>query len=712
MNFRRARTVYVKELIDILRDHRTLAAMLVAPIVLYPLLMIGGIQAVSSQAKSLKDERIIIGFERYADWDEVMKPLLQEELVILERERAEAEARGADEAELAEIPEPLGPYVDAKSTGQLQASIIERQVHCGVIVERPHDDLAASIGHVHLTIVMQPEELHSEIAARRLEDAVLRVRDHRRNLTLQRLNIDPRLIEPIVLQFEKLLTAGSLLGLILPFILVLMTVTGAIYPAIDLTAGERERGTLESLMVCPVPVIDLIVGKFMAVTTIAISAAALNIASVSATVYFGGLHEALLQDTAGQDLAFPFWAFPVVLFALIPFAVLMSAIMIAVCSCARTFKEAQNYIMPVILMVLVPGGIAALPGSKLEGVMIVMPVANMVLLTSNLLSGATVLGSTFAWVILSTSFYAAVAVAVAAQVFGKESVLFADTLSFRSLMSRRLIRPRRFPSLSGAGLYAAVLFPIWFYVQNALQMATDEDMVGVLHWTAVLMPVFFLGLPVLFLKYWKISLVDTFNLSQPSARYMVAAVLMGLTAWVPAHELLVFQEHYIATPQAFAEADRALTVALTTMPAVVVFVVLAVVPAVSEEFFFRGFLFNGVRSSFGPWKTIVGCAVVFGAFHYFIFRFPVTMALGTVLGWLCWRSRSIWPGVVTHALHNGFAVMLALAPGMQGFFGLPKSSEWAHLPLTTVAPACILLLVGVLLVRSPPADQPAAVATT
>ena len=117
-----------------------------------------------------------------------------------------------------------------------------------------------------------------------------------------------------------------------------MTITGAIYPAIDLTAGERERGTLESLMSTPVNVLDLVVGKFLVVTTVAIMGATLNLASVTATVYFGGF-DRVIATTGG---ALPIGTMVLILLCLIPFAVLMSAIMIAVCSFARTFKEAQN----------------------------------------------------------------------------------------------------------------------------------------------------------------------------------------------------------------------------------------------------------------------------------------------------------------------------------------------------------------------------------
>ncbi len=708
MNLGRAKTIYVKELVDILRDHRTLAAMIVAPIVLYPLLMLGGIQAMSSQATDIADERITVGFEQEWHWEEVVRRLLIEEGEIIDAVRAEAVARGADDEELAAIPESLAAYVDPKGPVDLEEAVLQRSVQCGVIVEDAGDGSGSVTDQLLLTIVMQQEDVRSTMAAERLEDAFRRVGDHRREVTLRVLNIDPRIVEPIVLRFQRMVTAGSVLGLILPFILVLMTVTGAIYPAIDLTAGERERGTLESLMVCPVPVIDLIVGKFMAVTTLAIMAAALNIASVTATVYFGGLHDALSGGAAPGAPSFPFRAFPIVLFSLVPFAVLMSAVMIAVCACARTFKEAQNYIMPVIMLVLLPGGIAALPGSKLEGVMIVTPVANMVLLTRNLLSGVAIPGSTFAWVLLSTSFYAAVAVAVAAQVFGKESVLFADTLSMRALVSRRLIRPRRFPTLSGAGLHAAILFPIWFHVQNSIQMATGEDLYRALCWTAVLLPAFFLVLPLGLAWYWKLDIGATFSLAAPAPRCVVGAVLIGVSAWVPAHELFVLQDHFLPTPPALADANESLNAALTAMPAVLAFLVLAVAPAVCEEFFFRGFLLSGLRTSFGKWTAIIACAVTFGAFHFFIFRLPVTTALGVLLGWMCWRSRSIWPAIVMHALHNGCAVALVLWPYSLRRLGVEPDTPSAHLPPGMTLIAVGALLAGLILIRSDAAEKPPA----
>ncbi len=690
MNLRRAKTIFVKELVDILRDHRTLAAMIVAPIVLYPLLMLGGIQAATSQAREIKKDDIVVGFVKESDWEDVVKPILLEDHRILRRQLAEAKARSASDDEIAEIPIAIGEKIRPLRTDVIRESLLQRKIQCAIILNEPPE----SDGQTSLTIVVQQDEMRSQIAGQFLEEAFMRVRDEQRDRNLARLHIPIAVVEPIVLTREEITTPGSVLGLILPFILVLMTVTGAIYPAIDLTAGERERGTLESLMVCPVPVMDLIVGKFMAVTTIAIIAAALNIASVTATVYFGGLGETLMQSAEDAEQAFPLWAFPVVLFSLIPFAVLMSAIMIAVCSCARTFKEAQNYVMPVIMLVLVPGGIAALPASRLEGVMIVLPVANMVLLTRELLSGVEVSISTFLTVLLSTSLYAAVAVTVAAQVFGKESVLFADSISLRAIVSRRLMKPQKYPSLSLAGLYAAVLFPVWFYLQNSLQLASPDNMESVLLWTTALMPVFFVLAPVGVALYAKINTIATFRLRLPRWPAILGAIFVGSATWVLAHELFVFQDRLFGTPDILKDSGQAMTDALQAMPFAVAVLVIAIGPALCEELFFRGFLLSGLRTSMRKWPAILCGAAAFGAFHFLIFRFPVTATLGVLLGWICWQSRSIWPAVIVHAMHNGSALALARAPALQERLGLSESGPPTHLPPLYIAIAVALLAIG------------------
>ncbi|MHC4236086.1 MAG: ABC transporter permease subunit/CPBP intramembrane protease, partial [Planctomycetota bacterium] len=612
----RIKTVYVKELIDILRDRRTLIAMIVVPILLYPLLMLGSIQAVSMQSEGLREEKIRI-FAPNESQQQLLARWINEDKDIAGKLKDRSDGRQSQEHD-EETGEDLARfelvyYTTSLDPGaarlRIENLIRSRDAQLGVLIETSNEDVPLQQQR-HVELIYDPEEIRSATAAYRFRRVIERRAEWIRLNRLEDLQIPPIVIRPFVQEHREVTTRGSILGQILPLILVLMTITGAIYPAIDLTAGERERGTLETLMVCPVPVLDLVVGKFLVVTTVAIMGAALNLASVSATVYFGGF-EAVVS--AAGDEGFPLGALPLILLSLIPFAILMSAIMIAVCSYARTFKEAQNYVTPVILAVLIPGGIAALPATRLEGVMQVVPVANMVLLTRELLMGGTIDAGAVLLVLLSTSLYAASAVAVAAKVFGTESVVFSDTASLKTTFSRRLTRPSSRPTLSAAALVVAVLFPVWFYVQATVQ--SGGGFAAALRRTGALMPVFFLLVPLAVCAYFKVDIRRTFALGRPSGRFVLAAVLIGLTAWVPAHELTVGQRAFLPPPEALETSEEVMREALVQMSPWLPLLLLALIPAVSEEALFRGFLLSGLSAAQRKWPAIIASGCIFGVFH-------------------------------------------------------------------------------------------------
>lgn len=696
----RIRVIYVKELVDILRDRRTLIAMVVVPVLLYPLLMLGSVQAISAQEATLRERTVVIVGTPDEGQRSFFQHLIDEDKMALEQEGAAA-GDGAEEDQ--ERPQPFRAKVLAVGP-DLQALVQAREIHIGV--EFPnYSTRDPDVGQLQVRRVFDPEEIRSEMAARWLSEMLERYAQRERERRCRLFNMPPEAVDPVVVESSRMATAGSILSQILPLILVLMTITGAIYPAIDLTAGERERGTLETLMVCPVPVIDLIVGKFLVITTIAILGAVLNLASISATVYFGGFQSAL---SGSDEASFPFAVFPIILLALVPFAILFSAVMIAVCSCARTFKEAQNYITPIILAALVPGGIAALPASKLEGTMLVVPVANMVLLTKELLLGATggkIIGgnvswSALAWVLASTTLYAAAAVAAAARIFGTESVVFADAGSMRSALARRLTRPSLRPSLAMVAVLTALLFPAWFYLQSSLQMAAEGDLVSILRSTAIWMPVLFIGLPLAVLLYWKVDLTTTFRLRGCHWRFYLAAVLIGLTAWAPLHELFLLQSRFLPIPEALVEGEDRFVTAFESVAPWLAILLIAVIPGLSEECFFRGFLMSGLANSTRKWTAIIASAVVFGVFHFYLFKLPVTVALGAVLGYLCWQAASVWPAVLAHVVHNGFVVVRTHLLDLDRLLGIETGDSLEHLPAMVIGAALGLMLVALAMCRT------------
>ncbi len=697
----RIRTIYVKELIDILRDRRTLIAMIVVPIVLYPLLMLGSVQAVSYQADSLLEEKIIVGVIDEAQGRELVKLFKREALAL----REQRDQLGPDSEEAGVLPRPLSEEAAAEvlprgSLADLEQDIRDRLIHVGVVF--PNGPVVDSVAHQNaVRILADLEEVRSHNAERRLDALFDRIGEHIGRARLTREGLPAVFVDPFEVATVDLSSPPSILGQILPLILILMTITGAIYPAIDLTAGERERGTLETLMVCPVPVIDLIVGKFLVVTTVAIMGATLNLASVSATVYFGGFDKVI----ADSDSAVPYGKMGLILCCLIPFAVLMSAIMIAVCSYARTFKEAQNYVTPVILAVLIPGGLAALPATSLDGIMLVMPVGNMVLLSRDLLLGAPVPLWQIAMVLLSTTLYAGAAVAVAASVFGKESVVFADAGSLKTALTRRLIKPTPRPSVAMTLLVVALLFPMWFFIQSKLSPELGQDVAPLLRATAWLMPLLFVLLPAGLLFYWKVDVAQTFGLRMPAGKYLLAAVLIGASAWVPAREISVLQHGLLGASARIDQGTEMLAKTLGALPAVEVFLLIALIPAVCEELLFRGFLLRGLGSSARKWTAIIASAAVFGVFHFLLFRWAVTAALGVVLGYLCWQSRSVLPAMIVHCLHNTIGVIGVIWPQWPQRLGIDDDTGWSHLPAHILIIGGAVFLLGLLIVARPRATK-------
>lgn len=686
----RVAAIYRKELVDILRDRRTLMAMILVPVVLYPLLMLGFLRAAESEQVKLQAERFVVEFDGENDVAQFGRIL----------QAVGQNARPGDDV----------PKFEARVGSTAPTSLGEQvQARMQLVVDEPPLPLPP---RVQATITYNEVNVRSRTAmeqlTRVLEDfRTIVTRESVRGIlarsrTLRGADVN-LVLQPVEIKTVSAASerqrGGWALGQIVPIILVLMTITGAVYPAIDLTAGERERGTLETLMATPVPPLHLIVGKFLVVATVSLMAALLNVASVGATMHFGGLTRAISSE---MPVEFPLGVLPIMLLCMVPFAILFSAILVAVCSFARTFKEAQNYVMPVIILAMVPGIAVTLPTVQLRGIMLVMPVGNMVLLARELFQ------QTYQWmqvavVLTSTTLYAAAAVAVAARLFGQEAVMFADSRSYRMLLSRRYFEPADTPTASQSLLLAALLFPASFYAQSLVVGASIDRFIRTMSLLAVVQ---FLGLfvvlPLLVCWYLRINPVRTFRLKLPPVRAWAGALLVGLSSWAIAQELFALQCRVIRPSQALLEFSRQIESQLASAPLWAVVLLLAVIPGITEEFLFRGFVLSGVSHGLRKWPAILAVATVFGVFHFVVDRIPVSAMMGVVLGYICWQSRSILPGMLAHAMHNAMALLLPQVPVVHRWLGEPAAdaSPGRLLPLRVFGPALGLFVVGLLVFAS------------
>jgi sodium transport system permease protein len=676
----RISTIARKELVETLRDRRTLIAMVLVPMVLYPALMLGMIQGVEVQVGFLVQEEYDVGVasNEVRDW---LQRLIDEDSARRAVERVSSRPgtpaprhhTQGDGAISRAREEP--PRYSIMIVSDVQAAVNARRVHVGLVVEGP-PPRSGSQTSTPVALVYDESEIRGGIAASGLESILERFSEHLTRERLRQRGLPPDFIQPLALVRQNIATsdkmARSALGQVVPLILIIMTITGAIYPAIDLTAGERERGTLETLMVAPVPTLDLIVGKFCVVTMVGLMSAVLNLASIGGTVYLGGFGELLAQ---GSEFVVPLSSLPWILLLLIPLAVMFSAMLLAVCSFARSFKEAQNYVVPVMIAAMIPGIVGVLPGTRLEGPIVVMPVANVVVLTRELLLGRFD-PAAVALVALSTSLYAAAAIAVAARLFGQEAVLFSDAGSIRTLFQRRFFKPALAPTPAASLLVLAIVYSLNFYLQQSIALAgfSDLDLLAAVCLTLVVL----LGLgPLVAARYTRVNVVSAFRLRLPTAGGWAAALCFGLSTWILAQGLIWAQRFWLPIdPSLEAAMKEQLAFLPSVNPWAVVFL-LAVVPALAEEWFFRGYVLSGVRAGLGRWGALLIVSAAFGLYHFSAHRLVMTTLLGVMLGLLVLRFNSLLPAILAHALHNAFIVLSDRADGLRpllervGYFQRP-----------------------------------------
>lgn len=721
--FSRINTIWRKELADTLRDRRTLVAMIIVPMVLYPALMLGSLQAFELQAARTERSEFTVAVATEAaqrwlrnaiDTDisrqviaagvpaEDVPALLDKMRTMSPDELLTEDVAGLTSDEIRQRVARIRPLnFNIIVVDDVLTAVQRGDAAAGVLVDGPLPDYAQPAPTTLKLIFNQTDFRSAQFAMPGLEGVLQRLSQAIVAQRLEQHGLPPTFIEPINVLRANVATAeqqgGHILGQIVPLILIVMTITGAIYPAIDLTAGERERGTLETLMVAPVPTVDLIAGKFIVVTLIGMLSAALNLASVGGTIYLGGFGQLLAR---GGQVVIPLHTLPWVLMVLIPLAVMFSAILLAVCSFARSFKEAQNYIMPVMIAALIPAVVGSLPGTRLEGPLLVIPVTNIVLLSRELFVGQ-VDPANIIWVTVSTSLYAGAAVAAAAKLFGQEAVLFSDSGSIKTLFVRRFFKPRPLPTAALAFLLLAVTYLLTFFLQQSMQSITwfmeePRRFLG----SMILVLVLCLGvLPVAVARYSKVRLTTAFNLAPPPAAGWLAALCFGASTWILAVAWLAFQNTWLPIPPEVETAYTRIEALLTGGPVWLLLLAAAITPAFVEELFFRGFLLNGLRGALGVIAAVAITAAAFAMFHHSIHRLMLTAMLGLLYGLLAVRTGSIWPCVLAHLLNNGLQLLRGVLPSFKEFMeskGLPAEPYAMPAPLLLTA-AAGLLVAGILL---------------
>jgi len=218
----------------------------------------------------------------------------------------------------------------------------------------------------------------------------------------------------------------------------------------------------------------------------------------------------------------------------------------------------------------------------------------------------------------------------------------------------------------------------------------------------------FVVLPAAASAWLKIDVVNTLRLRLPPARSVLAALLIGSSTWAVAHTLLWLQQRALPASKALEEFSKQMEAQFAEQPLWVMIVLLAVVPAVCEELLFRGFLLSGLSAGMRKWPAIIAAGAIFGVFHFILDRVPITALMGILLGYICWQSRSIFPGMLVHAMHNSAMIVLSHSEVLAKWLHLDKLEPGSMLPARMLLPAVILLAIGIAVLASLRRSSPAA----
>ena len=430
------RIVFAKELLEVRRDTRSLLLMLFLPVLAFPLLLAAAGLVAQRGMDSLRDEasviavggagadeaRTILDYLGHSEGDlDARAPLPSHigstmQAAVREVDAVDPVAAGA----LGLAPRHLrAAPLEAAGSARGEADLCLRDAACDAVLwlQEPLSTIEDG-GQARFQVFFDSSRDRSTLARQRIERLLGELGDAVVGERLAVWGRSREALQPFVGETTHVGEPRAVLIDFLSYIMILMSFTGALYPAIDLAAGEKERGTLETLLVTSAHRGDLVLGKFLVVAL----AASLS-AILSGLGLVLSLHAGLLPAVLGASLRADPWALVASVLLLLPTACIFAALLLSLSIFARSFKEAQGYATPVHLLILLPAAVAVVPGVELTPSLALVPVVNVALGIRELWS------SGLAWhlvalMIASTLTSAAIALMLCYRWFQREDVLF------------------------------------------------------------------------------------------------------------------------------------------------------------------------------------------------------------------------------------------------------------------------------------------------
>jgi sodium transport system permease protein len=610
MNIRKSIIVYKKEIKDVVRDRKTLFFSVLGPMILYPVLFL-----------------LVINFNLMINQKTQETP----SVISISESFSENLKSIINDNELIEIKELDNPK-EALENKEIDAYIIwsEEENIEKIVVQY---DFTSGTG-----------EKAKNRVFREIEKYAIKVREDK----LKSINVDVGILNSVQYKMEDISTplkkGNNFVGKILPSLLISLGLLSILYPAIDVTVSEKERGTLETILTLPISKNELFMGKFLAVSTVAVISTLINVTSIYLV-----LKLALLNMTENAfNIGLSFGGFISLLLLVIPLLLFMTSIIMGVSLFMKSFKDAQNYLTPIILIFMIPIFVSTVPSITLDNTTTLIPILN-VLLGIKALFDNTLELKELAIIFFSSSVFAFVSLKSALRFFVAEEVLFSQGIGFKFFISRKNLKKTSTLEVSDALVVLSVVFLLIFYIPFI--KIENTDIAGlILQYGGILVPI------MISIWYLKANLKESLFLNKFKVNWLIGTIFVMVGVHVINYFLIKLQffvfPHLLESAKILNEAIN-----IRSNSLLISLVLYALTPAICEELLFRGILLSSFKKKF-PMKTaVVLVAVLFALFHFSVFRIVPTIIIGIVLTFIVYKTKSIYLGMIGHFLNNGIAVI-------------------------------------------------------
>jgi len=390
MRFPVLHAIYRKEMLDLLRDRRTLLSMVIIPLIVFPLIIQVALRVTSRIEQRADEEAKTLGIAVRISDPGVRDALAKTGIPLVERD-------------------DLPASVEKKSVAAAVEEIPGTPAQVKIYVDGSNPTSSAAADKIRLALDdFKDQKIRASLSNSGVPVSVLTP------FTVKRTNVAGA---------RKM--AGSVWGTMLPYLLLLLMFTGGMYPIIDMTAGEKERKTLESFLASPATRQEIVFGKTFAAMTVILLTAVLTLGSM---VY--SLRNVQLNPRAGAEMkemmnTIPLDPHTITLIAalLLPMAIFAASVMFTIALFARSFKEGQSYLTPLMLVVIFPALLGGMPGFELTPALCLIPIFNTSMMVRSVLLGDPSMLN-FGVTLAADLTYAAIAFVLATRMFERESVLF------------------------------------------------------------------------------------------------------------------------------------------------------------------------------------------------------------------------------------------------------------------------------------------------